>query len=57
MEARSNNHHQSKDNEVEPKMSQITKITKIFYPDFLTYLLENEFQTYLVKRTWFYTPK
>lgn len=42
----SNNHHQLEGDEIEPKMSKMSKITKTFGPYFLIYLLENELQTY-----------
>jgi hypothetical protein len=38
-------HHQSKDNEIEFR-SKNEKMTKTFGPNFLTYLLKNESQTY-----------
>jgi hypothetical protein len=38
----SNNHHQLEGDEIEPKMSKMSKITKTFGPYFLIYLLENE---------------
>jgi len=41
-----NNYHQYEDNEVEPR-SKMKKKTRIFYHDFLTYLLENEISNLL----------
>ena len=37
---------QNKDNEVEPRHSKRVRIEKYFGPDFLTYMLEGEPQTY-----------
>ena len=48
IEANSNDHNQSEDDDVELR-SKNTKITKIFGPDFLIYLLENEPQTHYKK--------
>jgi hypothetical protein len=42
IEASSNNHHQIKDNKVEQKRSKRAKMTKIFVPNFLPYLLKNQ---------------
>jgi len=42
IEAKSSWLYQLIDDEVEPKRSKRKKITKMFGPDFLTYLLENE---------------
>jgi len=42
IEAKSSGLYQLIDDEVEPKRSKRKKITKMFGPDFLTYLLENE---------------
>jgi len=46
IEAKSSWLYQLIDDEVEPKRSKRKKITKMFGPDFLTYLLENEHWTY-----------
>ena len=50
IETHLSNHHQSEDDEVEPR-SKRTKMTKIFSLDFLTYLLENEQVWFILKET------
>ena len=41
-----NSQDQNKDSEVEPKRSKRIRVEKSFGPDFLTYILEGEPQTY-----------
>ena len=41
-----NNQDQDKDSEVEPRCSKRARIEKSFCPDFLTYVLEREPQTF-----------
>lgn len=46
IEVRSNNHHQSKDDEVKPRKSKKARMIKMFSTSFLTYFLENESPIY-----------
>jgi hypothetical protein len=46
IEVNSSSHHQSKDNKVEPKTNWKQKLTKTFDSNSLTYLPENEPETY-----------
>ena len=46
MEPKSSDHHHSKDNEFNFRMSKRPKKTRTFGPDFLIYMLDNESRIY-----------